>query len=88
MLKDEQIRRAIAREANEGMIVILDRAGDLFAIDQFDSHRGAVFDEALQIADFLECLLRRARSLALLSRNDFSYLFFLTTWESTERPPS
>jgi hypothetical protein len=88
VLKDEQIRRAVAGEPNEGMIVVLDGAGDFLAIDQLHSHRSAVFNEALEIPDFLQCLFRRARPFSLLSRIRVSYLFFRIAWGSTETPPS
>ena len=74
MFEDEKIRRAHARQADERLVVILDRASHLFAIRQPHAYLHRAFDQALQIPRFFKRLFRRARRLpALLCRKLFSY---------------
>ena len=45
VLEDEKIRLPVARQTDEGVIVILHHPHHLFAIDHLDPHRGVVFDK-------------------------------------------
>ena len=76
MFEDEEIGQAVARDADEALVVILDSALHLFAIHHLHPHRRPVLDEFLEVLDLFESLLRRARGFSLLSRTRTSYFFF------------
>ena len=78
MLEDKEVRLSVAGEPDEGLVVILDDALDLFAVRHFDADTGAGLDQLLEVLGFLEGVLRGARRFSLWWwRNSFSYFFFL-----------
>jgi hypothetical protein len=63
VLEDEEIRLALAREADEGLIVVLDGAGDFLAVHHLHAHGRRILDEALEILGLFKRLFGRARRL-------------------------
>jgi hypothetical protein len=53
---DKQIRTVSAGQADKRVIVILDRAGNLFAVGEPHSHRHLGFDQPLEVSHFFEGL--------------------------------
>ncbi len=58
VLEQEQIRRAVARDADEVGVEKLDHAGHLFVAAQPDAHRDLHFRSGAQVLHFFEGLLR------------------------------
>src|SRR5579884_766774 len=54
VLEDEKIRSGSASDADESIVVVLDRAPHFLVIAQFDAYRSLLFDELLQILHLLE----------------------------------
>ena len=61
VLEDEQVRLALARQADEGMVVIFDHARHFFSVRQLHAHGRGLLDQLLEVLGFLQRLLRRAR---------------------------
>src|SRR5215831_11167625 len=76
VFENEEVRQTIASNADEALIVILDGALHLFAVEHFHAHRRAVLDQLFEILDLLEGLLRSARGFSLLCRTQSSCFFF------------
>src|SRR5436305_11151540 len=72
VLENEKIGFALARQANEGLIVVLDHSRHFFPIRQFHAHRRGVLDQALEIPDLFKRLFRRAAFSATWWRSGFS----------------
>ena len=60
VFKDEQIGFAVAGDADEALIVILDGALDFFAVHHLDAHQRRAFNQLFEILDLFKGLLRRA----------------------------
>jgi hypothetical protein len=72
VLEDEEIRLALAGQPDEGVVVILDYAVDLFTVQHFHAHGRRVLDQLLEVLGFLKRGFRGASRFALLCRNRFS----------------
>jgi hypothetical protein len=66
VLENEKIGRALPRQANERLVVILDCARDFFAIRQLHAYLHGAIDQTLEILHLFKGLLRRARRLSTL----------------------
>jgi hypothetical protein len=63
VLENEKIRLARARQADEGLVVVLDDSDYFLSILQLHANRRGTFNQALEIFDLFKRLLRRARGL-------------------------
>ena len=60
VFEDEKVRAVFAGEPDEGMIVVLNRAGDLLAVGEPYPYRDLGLDQVLEVPYFFEGLLGRA----------------------------
>src|SRR3954471_22149839 len=58
VLEDEQVRLAIAREADHALVVVLDPAADNLAIEQLHRDRRLLFAQGFQVLRLLPGLVR------------------------------
>src|SRR4051794_27568254 len=65
VFENEEIGLAVARQADEGLVIVFDDAGDLFAVLQLHPNPGVMFDQLLEILRFLERLLGSTRRFSL-----------------------
>src|SRR4051812_25983235 len=68
VLEDEEVRFAVAGEADERLVVIFNHAGHLFTVLHPDTDAGVGLNQLLEILRLLECLLGGARRFSLLWR--------------------
>jgi hypothetical protein len=73
VLEDEKIRGLSPGYTNESAVVIFNNAGDFLVIGQLHPNGDFLFNEVLQILDFLESLLRWAGRFRFGIRHDLIY---------------
>src|ERR1035441_9596875 len=66
VFEDEEIGLAIASEANEGLVVILDGARHFLAILHLHAHGRRVLNQLLEVFGFLKRMFRRAPGFCAL----------------------
>ena len=63
-LKMKRFGVALACQADEGLVVVFDDAGDFFAVLELDPDRRRVLDQVFEILGLLKRLFRGARGLS------------------------
>jgi hypothetical protein len=64
VFENEKVGLAFSRQADEGLVVILDGAGHFLSIFQLDADRRRVLDQQFEILCLFKRLFRRARGFS------------------------
>jgi hypothetical protein len=73
VLEDEEVRGLRAGYAKKSPVVIFHNTGDLLVIGEFHANGDFLFNQVLQILDFLESLFRRPGSFQFGIQHDSIY---------------